>query len=218
MRWIFSTIEVSSRLWTSTVVGRRSYHNTKKVISDATRRARNPEGVLITTDGFDYYARVVREIFGNACVHGQVIKTWRNNGVSKVERTVVIGSRRQLEEALQKSEDSEKLNTSFIERQNLTVRHGSAYLSRRSLCHTKSEEKLVEHLELQRCYQNFIRLHSALKFGRVTRTPAMQADLATRALTFREIFLLAMIALILEFENASKSSPRKVENRPRMAA
>ncbi len=192
VRWIFTAMEVSSRLWTSTVVGRRSYRNTRSLISDTTRRARDPERPLITTDGFEYYARVVREIYGRTCVYGQVIKKWRKNGVSKVNRSVVIGTRRQLEEALEGSEDSEKLNTSFIERQNLTIRHGSAYLSRRSLCHAKSEERLVQHLELQRCYQNFVRRHSSLKFGKVTRTPAMQAGLVKRALTFREIFLLAI--------------------------
>ncbi len=154
VRWISTAMEVSARLWTTTVVGRRSYRNTKKLISDTTRRARDPERPLITTDGFDYYARVVREIYGNACVYGQVVKTWRKNGLARVERLAVIGTRRQLDEALERSEDSEKLNTSFIERQNLTVRHGSSYLSRRSLCHAKSQNKLVEHLELQRCHQN----------------------------------------------------------------
>ncbi len=218
VRWIFTAMEVSSRLWTSTVVGRRSYRNTKELISDTTRRAKNPERPLITSDGFEFYARVVREIYGSACVYGQVVKTWRKNGVAKVERLVVIGSPRQLADALETSEDSEKLNTSFIERQNLTVRHGSAYLCRRSLCHAKSEEKLVEHLQLQRCYQNFVRLHRALKFGRVTRTPAIQAGLATRALTFREIFLVAMVAAVLEMESLLTSEAVKVENQLRMAA
>ena len=211
-------MEVPSRLWTSTVVGRRSYRNTKELISDTTRRSRNPVFPLITSDGFDYYARVVREIYGSACLYGQVIKTWRNSGVAKVERLVVIGSPRQLADALENSEDSEKLNTAFIERQNLTVRHGSAYLCRRSLCHAKLEEKLVEHLQLQRCYQNFVRPHRALKFGKITRTPAMQAGLVTRALTFREIFLLAMVALFLEIENAWDLLPMKVENRLGIAA
>ena len=39
-----------------------------------------------------------------------------------------------------------------------------------------------------RCYYNFVRPHSALRFGKVTRTPAMQAGIFARALTFREIF------------------------------
>ncbi len=73
------------------------------------------------------------------------------------------------------SEDSSTLNTSFIERLNLTIRQGSAYLSRRTLSHARSQAKLEEHLELRRCHYNFVRPHSALKFGRETRTPAMQA-------------------------------------------
>ncbi len=101
--------------------------------------------------------------------------------------------------------------------EGLTVRQGSAYLCRRSPCHAKSEENLVDHLELQRCYHNFVRLHRALKFGRVTRTPAMQAGLATRALTFREIFLLAMVALFLEIESWA-SDLSNVQNRLNMAA
>ncbi len=131
---------------------------------------------------------------------------------------MVIGSPRQLADAPEASEDSEKLNTSFVERQNLTVRNGSAYLYRRSLCHAKSEEKLVEHLQLQRCYQNFVRRHRALKFGNITRTPAMQAGLATKALTFREIFLVAMVAALLEIENPWRSESVEVATRLRMAA
>ena len=51
-------------------------------------------------------------------------------------------------------------------------------------------ERLEEHIELLRCYYNFVRPHRALEFGRETRTPAMQAGLTTRRLTFREVFLL----------------------------
>ena len=72
---------------------------------------------------------------------------------------------------------------------NLTIRQGSAYLSRRTLSHARSEDKLEEHLELLRCHYNFVRPHGALQFGREVWTPAMQAGLATRRLTFREIFV-----------------------------
>ena len=40
-----------------------------------------------------------------------------------------------------------------------------------------------------RCYYNFIRPHRALKFGLEIRTPAMQAELATKQLSFREVFM-----------------------------
>ena len=72
---------------------------------------------------------------------------------------------------------------------NLTIRQGSAYLSRRTLFHARSEEKLEQHLELLRCHYNFVRPHGGLKFGGETRTPAMQAGLAARRVTFREVFV-----------------------------
>jgi hypothetical protein len=99
----------------------------------------------------------------------------------------VIGAGR-LQQALQQSEDSVKLNTSFVERLNLTIRQGSAYLGRRTICQARRAEYLEDHIELFRCHYNFIRPHRELKFGREFRTPAIQAGLTGRALTFREVF------------------------------
>ena len=101
----------------------------------------------------------------------------------KVERGAVLGDRWRLEEALRSSEDSAKLNTSFVERLNLTIRQGWAYLGRRTFCHARWKERLEDHLELLRCHYNFVRPHRALKFGRQVRTPAMQAGLGSRRLT-----------------------------------
>jgi hypothetical protein len=99
----------------------------------------------------------------------------------------VIGAGR-LQQALQESEDSVKLNTSFVERLNLTIRQGSSYLGRRSICQARCRKRLEDHVELLRCHYNFVRLHRALKFGQEVRTPAQQAGLTNRALTLREIF------------------------------
>ena len=68
------------------------------------------------------------------------------------------------------------------------------------LSHARSTERLDEHLELLRCYYNFVRPHGALNFGREIRTPAMQAGLTTRRLTFRDIFLATTIPLWLRIE------------------
>jgi hypothetical protein len=117
--------------------------------------------------------------------------------VVKVERRSVIGAGR-LEQALRSSEDSAKLNTSFVERLNLTLRQGSAYLGRRTICQARRKQCLEDHIELFRCYYNFIRPHRALKFGRQVRTPAMQAELTNRALTLREVFSSKMAFLVLK--------------------
>ena len=66
---------------------------------------------LITTDGFTFYAKVIRRVFGPACLYGQVIKTRRNDRIVKVGRRAVIGADWRLEKILADSEDSSKLNT-----------------------------------------------------------------------------------------------------------
>ena len=112
---------------------------------------------LIATDGFEYYFGAVGALVASACVYGQVLKTRRNNRVIRVERRVKIGTTGRLQTALWESEDSETLNTSFVERLNLTIRQASAYLRRRSPCHARGADQLRSHIELVRCHYNFVR-------------------------------------------------------------
>ena len=116
----------------------------------------------------------------------------------RVDRCLAIGTQKRLDEALLKSEDSGTLNTSFIERLPLTIRQGSAYLSRRTPCHARCADRLRQHVELLRCYYNFVRPHRGLKFGTTYRTPAMQAGLVRKRLSFRQTFAV------------SRSDPRRV--------
>jgi len=151
--WVFAVIDVWSRLWPSTMVGKRSYQNTLVLFRDLFGRMSLETIPLITTDGFGFYEKVVGRVFGAACVYGQVIKTRRNDHVVKVERRAVIGTGG-LQQALRNSEDSAKLNTSFVERLNLTIRQGSAYLGRRTICQARWKRRLEDHLELLRCHYN----------------------------------------------------------------
>jgi hypothetical protein len=92
-------------------------------------------------------------------------------------------------------EGSSTLNTSFIERLNLTIRQGSAYLCRRTISHARWRQRLEGHLELLRCYYDFVRPHRALKFGQDMRTPAMQAGLTGKRLTLRQVFCSGIVLL-----------------------
>ena len=193
--WLFATIEVSSRLWAGSVLGRRSDQNARAVINDVICRGRVGGSPLIATDGFEYYLGAIGDLFGSACVFGQVLKTRRNNHVVRVERRLKIGTANRLQAALLDSEDSETLNTSFIERLNLTIRQASAYLHRRSPCHARGADQLRRHVELVRCHYNFGRPHRALRFGRETRTPAMQAGLVSTRLALSDIFASRRVTL-----------------------
>ncbi len=134
----------------------------------------------------------------------------------KVERRAVHGAAWRFEEALNNPEDSATLNTSFIERMNLTIRQSSAYLTRRTLSHARSKEKLEEHLEILRRHYNFVRPHGALKFGRETRTPAMQAGLATQRLTFREVFVCLPPSLLVSIGAITCAVPSRLPTAPIM--
>src|SRR5450756_2530924 len=186
--WVFAAIEVWSRLWPSTVVGKRSYRNTLTLFRDVCARNHGNNVPLIATDGFKFYLQVVRRLFGTACLFGQVIKKRRNDREVRVQRKASFGAAWRWDEVWRNSEDSRQLNTSYIERLNLTIRQGSAYLCRRSLCHARRKQRLEDHLDLLRCHYNFLRPHRALKFGREVRTRAMQAGLTKQRLTFRDIF------------------------------
>ena len=216
--WVFVTIEVWSRLWPSTVTGRRSYRNTLALVRDVSNRMDFERLPLIVTDGFDFYQKVVRRVFGPAALYAQVLKTRRNDRIVKVERRALMGAAWRFQEALNNSEDSSTLNTSFIERLNLTIRQSSAYLARRTLSHARSKEKLEEQLEILRCYYNFVRPHRALRFGCEIRTPAMQAGLVTRRLTFRELFVCATTSLLVRGGAITFAVPSRLANAPLVEA
>jgi hypothetical protein len=57
--WVFVLIDVWSRLWPSTVVGKRSYRNTQDLFRDLSHRMNLDVTPLITTDGFKFYETVI---------------------------------------------------------------------------------------------------------------------------------------------------------------
>jgi IS1 family transposase len=162
VRWVFTALEVSSRLWVGLVVGSRTYRNVNRCLFAVLQRGCVYSRFLFTTDGFDMYRWLVDRYLAGACVYGQVIKKRKKNRVTTVRRTLLCGTREQLEDALLNSEDSSTLNTSFVERHNLTIRQGSSILCRRTACHAR-EDRTLELLQL---HYNFIRPHSALLLGK----------------------------------------------------
>jgi transposase-like protein/IS1 family transposase len=186
--WVLKTLEVWSKLLVSVVVGRRNFRHIKTVILNTLQRGIVENRFLFTTDGFEMYEWAVKRSLVGACIFGQVIKKRRENRVVQVDRRLLPGTDAELKRSLLHSEDSSTLNTSFIERHNLTIRQGSAYLGRRTPCHAQCTESLVGQMALLTTYYNFVRPHMALQFGKTLRTQAMQAGLAKKRLSFREIF------------------------------
>jgi IS1 family transposase len=186
--WILTALEVWSRLWISVIVGRRNYRNVKAGILDVLQWGLIKHRFLFTTDGFEMYEWAVKRLLAGVCIYGQVIKKRRENRVIRVNRKLILGTKAELDQALFNSEDSKTLNTSFVERHNLTIRQGCSYLGRRTPSHARQSKSLTGQMALMMLYYNFVRPHMALKFGRFVKTPAMQAGLAAKRISFREVF------------------------------
>ena len=63
-----AAIEVCSRLWAGSVLGRRASRNATAVLTDVILRGRVVGFPLIATDGFEYDVGVSERLFGSACV------------------------------------------------------------------------------------------------------------------------------------------------------
>jgi len=187
--WVFNALEVSSRLWLASRVGPRSLRNTRLFITavrEACGRGRVPP--LVTSDEFKYYEQVMRKAFGPSVVYVQMDNRYKRDRIVRTRSRLVLGTGWKYEAALDRCEDSKRPNTAYIERLNLFLRFMCSYLRRRTPAKMRKPKKLADAIVLLRCFYNFIRPHSSLRFGRVTKTPAMQAEIFSQALSWRDIF------------------------------
>ena len=186
--WVYSGLEVWSRLWSGLRVGNRTLRNTALFVRGV-RAVCPPTGAppLVTSDEQKYYEPVMRNTFG-PCAYVQLNNRYARGRILRSDVRLVLGPDWRFEAAMARSEDSRRPNTAYVERLNLYTRRACSYVHRRTSGRMRKPQLLAQALELLRGYYNFIRPHASLRFGRVTRTPAMQGGLFKRALSFREIF------------------------------
>jgi IS1 family transposase len=172
---------------------------------------------LFTSDGLNLYFYALTAHFGQwlevglrgrqwqvaaELIYGQVKKSYRRRKLVRVTHVMRLGTCAALEDALQGLGLSGRLNTAFIERVNLTVRHGVAALARRTWATAQQAPQLLAHLEWWRAYYHFVRPHASLRIalgqprergGKLVaqryrqRTPAMAAGRSTRPWSTREV-------------------------------
>src|SRR2546427_5438484 len=140
-------------------------------------------------------------------IYGQVKKRYRRRKLVKVSPVMRLGTQAALTVALQQLGFSGRLNTAFIERVNLTVRHGVAALARRTWATSQQTSQLLAHLEWWRAYYHFVRPHASLRVALMQprerggkrlaqryrpRTPAMAVGTTNRRWTAHEVLSCPM--------------------------
>ena len=137
------------------------------------------------SDGNDQYTKGILKYFDEKTVnYGQLIKERKGGRVVKKTRRIVIGSM-----------DEKDMETVYIERYNLTLRHGISRLVRETLCFSKCKDMLDNHLDVYQCYNNLIRINSALtietKKGErnIERTSCIAEGITDHVWTWKELLM-----------------------------
>ena len=135
-------------------------------------------------------------------IYGQVKNISRRRKLVRVTHVRRLGTGAALTVTLQGLGLSGRLNTAFIERVNLTVRHGGAALARRTWATAKPAPQLLAHLEWWRASSHVVRPHTSLRVALMQprerggkllaqryqqRTPAMAAGRTNRCWTAQEV-------------------------------
>ena len=152
--------------------------------------------------------KILRWQVAKELIYGQVKKHYQRLELVRVTPVMRLGTEADLKGALQRLGLSGRLNTAFIERVNLTVRHGVAALARCTWATSQQSPRLLAHLEWWRAYYHFVRPHISLRVSLAQprerggkrleqryrqRTPAMTAGRTNRRWTAREVLACPLL-------------------------
>ena len=183
--WLWLAIDPCTKLLPVLHLGPRTQNMAHTVIHSL-RQILAPNCLpLFTSDGLNLYFYALTAHFGHwlevgrrgrkvrqwqvaaGLIYGQVKKSYRRRKLLRVTHVMRLGTQADLTLALQAMGFSGRLNTAFIERVNLSVRHGIAALARRTWATAQQAPQLLAHLEWWRAYYHFVRPHAALRVALV---------------------------------------------------
>lgn len=151
----------------------------KGFISDLAGRM--AERIQITSDGWRPYLEAVEGAFGNDVDYAQLVKIYgeSSEGQKRYSPADCIGC---MKRRVTGNPEEKHVSTSFVERQNLTMRMSMRRFTRLTNGFSKKIENHAHAIALHFMYYNFGRIHKTLKV-----TPAMEAKIADHVWTLEEI-------------------------------
>lgn len=181
--WTWVAIDAETKLVPSWLVGQRSAVDARYFVDDlASRLSRR---VQLTTDGLRLYVDAIEIAFGADIDYAQLVKLYGPDpqGEKRYSPAECTGIKIK---PVQGDPDPAHISTSYVERQNLTMRMGMRRFTRLTNAFSKKVENLACAVALHFMYYNFARKHLTLK-----TTPAMAAGVADHLWSVREIVALA---------------------------
>jgi IS1 family transposase len=181
--WTWTAIDADSKLVPSWLVGEQSPADAYAFVNDLASRL--SQRVQLSTDGNKLYLTAVEDAFGSDVDYAMIQKIYgadpepqKRYSPAKcigVEVNAVMGD-----------PDHRFVSTSYVERQNLTMRMGMRRFTRLTNAFSKKAENLAHAVSLHFMHYNFARPHKTLSTPYPT-TPAMAAGVTDHVWTLQEI-------------------------------
>lgn len=183
--WTWTAIDADTKLVACWAVGPRNAVTARDFMHDLAERLANR--VQLTTDGLKAYLVAVDSAFGDDIDFAQLVKIYGEGpeGQKRYSPAECIGCERK---AVTGNPKVKHISTSFVERQNLTMRMSMRRFTRLTNGFSKKIENHVAAISLHFMYYNFARVHQTLK-----TTPAVAAGVADRVWTVADIVELLEI-------------------------
>lgn len=177
--WTWTAIDADTKLVASWMVGDRTYMTARTFIDDLADRLANR--IQLTSDGHKAYLQAVEESFGGAIDYAQLIKVYGAAPESEKRYSAAECIGTELK-SVSGNPDPRHISTSFVERQNLTMRMSMRRFTRLTNAFSKKIENHGHAIALHFMYYNFGRIHKTLRI-----TPAMAAGVSDHIWSLEEI-------------------------------
>jgi hypothetical protein len=142
-------------------------------------------------------------------LYAQVVKRRKKGRVVEITSRVVFGTEKAVAAQLKQSPVSKHINTSFVERNNLTMRHQNRRLTRKTIAFSKKRERLEQQLHLAFAYYHFVKPHLGLRVEvkdesrkYQNRTPMMAAGITDHIWTMAELFSRGILESSQDFQGS----------------
>jgi IS1 family transposase len=179
--WTFAAIDADTKLIPSFLVGSRDAGCATELMQDLAGRLRGR--AQITTDGHNMYPIAVEDAFGGDVDFAQLIKSYANAPSGPEVRyspAVCTGAEKR---AITGEPAPEHISTSYIERQNLTMRMSIRRFTRLTNAFSKKVENHAAHVAIHFFFYNFCRPHASLG----GKTPVQAAGVDSRRWTVADL-------------------------------
>jgi len=184
--WTFVAIDAETKLVPSWMIGLRNADYAYEFLKDL--QGRLASRTQLTTDGHRMYLEAVNGVFGADIDYAMLVKFYGYDpaGEARYSPAKCIGTNKLV---IQGKPDMKQVSTSYIERQNLTMRMNMRRFTRLTNGFSKKIENLEYAIALHYMYYNFCRVHKSLT-SPYSRTPAMAAGISDHIWTIEDIVRL----------------------------